>query len=151
NLGALTPDKHMPTAANIRKELQALTAQRKPHDGLLLALAGQVVQFRDADECYFCPSDARLDDKSTLVPLSEIYQVLAQWPSESTLVLIDGSRHPSPGETDVPTAPAELVVPNPQAIAPPKNTPVYFSCGAGKKGYCHLDARNGVFFHYVIK
>lgn len=151
NLGALDPGKHMPTAANIRRELQALTEQRKPHDGLLLALAGQVVQFPGDSECYFCPSDARLDDKATLLPLSEIYKIMEQWPSEHNLVLIDGSRHVAPGATDIPTPSVQLVPPQPQGIAPPKGTPVYFSCGSGKKGYCHLDARNGVFFHYVIK
>ncbi|OAI46999.1 hypothetical protein AYO44_10345 [Planctomycetaceae bacterium SCGC AG-212-F19] len=151
NLGAIDPSKHMPTAANIRRELQALTEQRKPQDGLLLALAGPVVQFPGESECYFCPSDARLEDKTTLLPLSEIYQVLEKWPSECNLVLIDGSRHVSPGATDVPAPAVQLVLPQPHGLTPPQGTPVYFSCGAGKLGYSHLDSRNGVFFHYVIK
>lgn len=151
NQGALDPSKHMPTADNIRQALRSFLDRRRPDEGLLLALAGHVVQFRDESECYFCPADARLNDRKTLIPLSELYQTFASAPSECNLVLIDGCRHVGPGDNAAPPPPVQLVTPNLQAVAPPKDAPVLYSCGAGKKSYVHLDARNGVFFHYVIK
>ena len=45
-------------------------------DSVLIALAGHGVQFQGENESYFCPADARLADKSTLIPLSEIYKAL---------------------------------------------------------------------------
>jgi hypothetical protein len=45
-------------------------------DSVLIALAGHGVQFRGDDESYFCPADARLADKSTLIPLSVVCRAL---------------------------------------------------------------------------
>jgi len=144
--------QQLPTAANIRQRLQTLTEQRKPGDGLLLALAGPLVQFRGEDECYFCPADARLADKATLIPLSELYQVLQKWNTEASLVLLDGSRGSVPGDGAAPPPSALLTAaPNPQKIPPPKNLTVFFSCGDGKKSFCHLEQRNGAFFHFITR
>ncbi|MBY0526878.1 MAG: protein kinase [Gemmataceae bacterium] len=151
NRGATDPGKFLPTGVNIRHQLQALAEKRKPNASLLLVLVGHTVQFRGNQECYFCPADARLADKSTLIPLSEIYQALGQWPGKRNVLLMDTGRPVTASEVPLPEGPSELGLAQPQKVVAPEGVFALFSCGPGGKSYRHRQSRHGAFFHYLIQ
>ena len=62
-------------------------------DSLLVALAGHGVQFRGESESYFCPADARLADRKTLIPLGEVYKELEASGAGMKVLLVDACRN----------------------------------------------------------
>jgi|GEM_PF-2361988 hypothetical protein len=68
--------RFLPEAARIRAALKGLLADRTESDSVLIAFAGHGVQYKGEDESYFCPMDAKLADKTTLVSLGDVYKEL---------------------------------------------------------------------------
>src|SRR5205807_10253447 len=52
--------RYLPMAEKIREELKGLLEGRQPGDTVLIAFAGHGIQFKDTDEPFFCPMDAKL-------------------------------------------------------------------------------------------
>ncbi|MBL8795032.1 MAG: tetratricopeptide repeat protein [Planctomycetia bacterium] len=129
-----------PSAANLRKSLQTLLCGRNKADVVLVALAGQVVQFRNGDEAYFCPAGARLADRATLVPLAEIYREFEQSAAGAKVLWLDGSRIEGV---------AELAPLRAQEKATPEGAAVYFSAAAGERSYTFNDQRHGLFYAFI--
>jgi uncharacterized caspase-like protein len=149
--GASNP-RFLPTAEAIRKELKRLAEVCKPEDGLVVALAGQGVQFRDGPGTYFCPAHAKLTDKSTLIPFEEIYEVLGKSPAGLKLVLVDVSHRDAQTEKSREKSGALLEsVARPQKTEVPTGLAALFSCAADEESYDHADLRHGVFFRHVIE
>jgi hypothetical protein len=90
--GARNP-RFAPIEANIRKELALLLEDRTTADSVIVALAGHGVQFPNDQASYFCGSDARLSNKSTLISLDEIYQQLDRCGAGLKLLLVDACRN----------------------------------------------------------
>ena len=143
--------RFLPIAVNIRKELKALLRDRVKADSVLVAFAGHGVQFRGSDEVYFCPADARLDDKATLIPLNEVYQALAECEAQFKLLLSDACRNdPVVAVTRRATVNLESVT-RPQLLKPPGGVAVLFSCSEGELAFENDTLKHGVFFHFVIQ
>ena len=51
------------------------------------------VQFSGSEESYFCPADARLADRSTLIPLDEVYADLEACEAGFKVLLVDACRN----------------------------------------------------------
>ncbi len=144
--------RFLPLAANVRRELANLLRDRTEHDSVLVALAGHGVQFRGSDESYFCPADARLADKSTLIPFGELYGELAKCSAGFKLLLADACRDdPQAGGTrGRPEVNLESVT-RPQKSVPPGGVAALYSCSAGERAFEDDELRHGVFFHFVIE
>ena len=143
--------RFLPIAVNIRKELKALLRDRVKADSVLVAFAGHGVQFRGSDEVYFCPADARPDDKATLIPLNEVYQALAECEAQFKLLLSDACRNdPVVAVTRRATVNLESVT-RPQLLKPPGGVAVLFSCSEGELAFENDTLKHGVFFHFVIQ
>src|SRR5262245_21576960 len=82
-----------PEAAKIRRELKLLLGNRGKEDTILIAFAGHGVQFSKEEESYFCPADARLADRSSLISLSEVYRELERCPARVKVLLADACRN----------------------------------------------------------
>jgi TPR repeat protein len=95
----------MPVYANILKELRVLLRQRDRNDTVLVAFAGHGIQFRGSEECFFCPMDANLEDRTTLVGLKEVYHELEQCRAGVRL-LIDDTCRDDPRVGQSPSLPA---------------------------------------------
>jgi serine/threonine protein kinase len=141
--------RRLPTEANIRTELRRLAEVAGPDDSLLVALTGLSAQFRGDAESYFCPAGARLKDRTTLISIRDIYKELDRSRSRSKVVLFDATGADATGR---PRSPSDLEsVTRPQAVTPPSETAVVFSCAAGQPAYASDDLGHGVFFHFVIE
>ncbi len=84
--------RFLPLGAHIRKELHLLLSTLDENDSVIIALAGHGVQFQGEAESYFCPLDARLSDRSTLIPLSEIYKAIESSRAGLKILLVDACR-----------------------------------------------------------
>ncbi len=144
--------RFLPFAERIRAELKLLAEGCAEADSILVAFAGQGVQFRGTDDSYFCPADAKLDDRSTLISLGEVYGQLDKCPAGYKLLLVDACRN----DPAVKNARSKDVVKlesvtRPQALAPPGGVVALFSCSSGERAVANDDLKHGVFFHYVIE
>jgi tetratricopeptide (TPR) repeat protein len=144
--------RYLPTAANIRKEMAGLLEDRTEDDTVVVGFAGHGVQFDGSDEPYFCPMDAKIADKKTLISLGEIYGELKKCKAKVKVLLSDACRNdPLPKGT---RAALTDKVFTPKSSAgnqkPPENVVALFSCSAGERAYEHGKLKHGVFFHHLI-
>jgi uncharacterized caspase-like protein len=84
------------TPKKITDVIEAMGRSCAKDDTLVIALSGHGVQFSDEEllptgvrETYFCPSDANLGDKSTLLKISSIVDAMNQTKASRKLLLVD--------------------------------------------------------------
>ena len=144
--------RFLPEAARIRTALKGLLADKAADDTVLVAFAGHGVQFAGEDENYFCPMDAKLADKSTLIALGEVYKSLEKSEAGTRLLLADCCRNDPRSDNARAVDKVKLEsVTRPQRKLPPGGVAALFSCSAGEKAYEDADLKHGVFFHFVIE
>ena len=144
--------RFLPLAANVRKTLKGLLEDLGADESVLVAFAGHGVQFAGEDDNYFCPMDAKLADKSTLVSLTEVYKDLEHCAAGTRLLLADCCRNDprSDNARSVDRIKLESVT-RPQRALPPGGVAAFFSCSAGEKAYEDAGIKHGVFFHFIIE
>ncbi|MFO0811165.1 MAG: LCCL domain-containing protein [Gemmataceae bacterium] len=142
----------LPTAANIRKQLDLLLRDYlRESDTVLVAFAGHGVQFKDEKVAYFCPTGCKLGDHSTLISLAEVYKKLEDCKAGLRVLLSDACRNdPLPALTRSPVVANLASASRPVLPAPQKAVAALFSCSAGELAHEHPDLGHGVFFHHVI-
>ena len=144
--------RFLPLAANVRKVLKGVLEDRTEGDTVLIALAGHGVQFQGEDQSYFCPMDAKLTDKSTLVSLGEVYKDLEKCEAGTRILLADCCRNDPRSDQSRAVSRVKLEsVTRPQKALPPGGIAALFSCSAGEKAYESTDLKHGVFFNFVIE
>src|SRR5262249_53482241 len=132
------------------RELDRLLARCGKDDLVLLAFAGHGIQPKAANEFFFCPYQAKLDDAATLLSLDEVFTKLGKCPAGCKVLLADacrndpGTRGPRPVVTDLPS------VTIPQNSTPPAGVIAFYSCSAGEYAYEPADLKHGLFFYFVI-
>ena len=151
SLGATKP-RLLPLAANIRKELRLLLRDLEPADSVVVAFAGHGVQFAGEKSTYFCPADAKLADRSSLIPLDDVYKELEACKAGLKLLLVDACRNDPRTKNSRSRAEVELESLNrPQVVPPPGGVLAFFSCSEGEKAQEYEELGHGVFFHFVIQ
>ncbi len=142
----------LPTSGNIRTTLKGLLANKREQDVVLVALAGHGVQFKGEDAAYFCPMDAKLADRTTLISLKELYDALDACQAGTRLLLVDACRN-DPQSDNSRSAQGDRVdsITRPQRVKPPGGVAALFSCSAGQKAFESSELKHGIFFHAVIE
>jgi sulfatase modifying factor 1 len=140
--------RFLPLGTNIRKELRLLLQDLNPEDSVLVAFAGHGVKFKTGEESYFCPQDARLNEKPTLIPLTEVYKELEKCKAGLRLLLVDACRN-DPLSRNSRTASESIT--RPQIKPPPGGIAAFFSCSENEEAFEHDDLKHGVFFNFVIE
>ena len=143
--------RYLPLKARILKELRLLLADRSDDDTVLLAFAGHGVHFSDDKNSYFCPADALLEDRATLLPLGDVYAELEKCKAGVKVLLVDACRN-DPFKDPTRAAKVDLdSVTRPEVPEPPKGVVAFFSCSEKEKAYEDEKLGHGVFFHFVIQ
>lgn len=143
----------MPDADNIRVALDLVLKGRTPNDTVLIALSGHGIQLRGSQEHYFCPMDAKLDKRETLIPLRELYDKLEDkgerggCKAKVKLLFVDACRN-DPGQD---AAKGTESVTRPELPPPPGGIAAVFSCSRGQVAFEDRRLGHGVFFHYLIE
>lgn len=144
-------DDFVPTGANILRELQRLIARSKAGDTVVLAFSGHGVQYQGDDESYFCPADANLNDRSSLIAIGGVYSQLEQCQADVKLVFVDACRN----ELDSNTRAARSAKLEAKGITrtrlPPGGLAAFYSCSPGELAYEDVKLTNGVFFHFLVQ
>ena len=153
------PGRYLPEAVKIRKELQLLLPSLERDDTLIIGLAGHGVQFKGDAEPYFCPSDADLKDKRTLISLTWLYDQLKYdaktdvgCKPRQKLLMVDACRN-DPGSRLFRDAggPELESVTKPQLAPPPEGVVALFSCAEGQQALQHDPLKHGIFFYHVLE
>jgi tetratricopeptide (TPR) repeat protein len=145
--------RFLPTSANIRRELRSLIEGRQADDTIVIAFCGHGVQLAGVDEPWFCPMDASLKDRKTLISLSEVYEAMGRSKARAKVLFSDSCRNdplpagPRPAELKNVTAPKG----GGRRDKAPENVAALFSCSAGEVAYESEKLRHGVFFHFLIQ
>lgn len=142
----------LPEARKIRKQLNLVLGGLRPDDTVVVAFAGHGVQFKGEKESYFCPRDAEIKDRSTLIDLKDVYRQLDACRARRKLLLVDACRNDPLSDLARSRASVDLEsVTRPQTESVPEGIVALFSCSAGQRAYEHPDLKHGVFFHHVIE
>ncbi len=146
--------KWLPTSDSIRRELKLLAQRAEKNDTVLIAFSGHGVQFTSAKENYFCPANADLDNKRTLIGLkSEVYALLdGTCAARVKLLLVDACRNEPRSKINRSRREINLrKINNPQELELPKGIAAFFSCKANQESFEDPDLKHGVFLHFVIE
>ncbi|MEI7700307.1 MAG: SUMF1/EgtB/PvdO family nonheme iron enzyme [Planctomycetia bacterium] len=154
-----TTGRYLPERAKIQRELELLLPLLEEDDELIVAMSGHGTQFAGEDVAWFCPLDASLQDRNSLISMTWVYEQLQTWDDKakrgckarSRLLMMDACRKDPEsvilkGEADV-----ELELPTLQFAKPPEGLVALFSCDEGQSAHEHEPLRHGVFFHHVLE
>lgn len=144
--------KYLPEAEKIRQQFGLLLGSVEEGDTLVVAFAGHGVQFRGDEQSYFCPADARLADRDTLISFQQLYAALKECRAGRKLLLVDACRNDPQSALSRSRATINLEsVTRPQREAVPEGIVALFSCSPGQQSYEHPPLQHGIFFHQVLK
>jgi len=146
------------TPQKISGVISAVASSCTHDDTLVIALSGHGVQFSDEDllpsgirETYFCPSDADLADKSTMVKISSIVDFMSHSLAGRKLLLVDAcqeNRLSVQGQKGTKRIELGSVHENRRSV--PSGMAVLFSCSSGQFSWEHEPLGHSVFSHHVI-
>ena len=128
---------------------------------MIVSLSGHGIQFKDEDELsngvketYFCPSNADLADKSTLIPISEIVDLLKSCEASRKLLLVDSCRNEvisKIGQNKSSAKKIELETVHESRRSVPRGLSVLFSCTSEQFSWESNELQRSVFSHFVTK
>ncbi len=147
--------RYLPLGANIRKELALLLKGLAPEDSLVLGFSGHGVQFKGDATQYYCPADAQVRDRSTLVSLTEIYRQLADpkvCRAGTKVLFVDACRDdPLTKLNKTGNKPIELDPVGLKRLPPPAGIAAFYSCSPGEQSWEDPELERGAFLNFVVE
>ena len=161
----MTSDSHSSTLRpstpeKIARAIKTVAGSCGPGDALIVSLSGHGVQFSDepvrADgtrETYFCPQDATLSSKASLVKISSLISFMNDSKATRKLLLIDSCRESvlSPTGKRKSAKRIELGTLHESRKSVPGGMSVLFSCSSKQFSWEHDDLGHSVFTNYVVQ
>ncbi len=150
-----TDDKLRPTAANIVRKVTNMLDEIGENDTLLVALNGHGVQYKGDATGYFCPVNADLTDKKTLVPMDGkdgLYGLLEQCKAKRKLLIVNACRNDPTRDVSFARQKFDLVDRDEGEV--PKGIAALFSCKPGQKSYYYPEEKmikRSMFYHHLIE
>lgn len=144
--------RFLPVAKNIRKELDLLLREVREPDSLLVAFSGHGIQFEEGGDSFFCPADADLTDRASLIALGDVYKSLETSKAAAKVLLVDACRNDPLSSLARSRRVIDLdTLSRPPLREPPGGVAALFSCSRGEQSFEHPDLKHGIFFHYIIQ
>ena len=148
--------RFLPECKKIQAELEVLLPSLEEDDELVLAFCGHGVQFVGENVPYFCPLDAVLTKRDTLISMTWLYEQLS-WDettqqgcrARSRLLIMDACRKDP--ESRLLRNSNQLELKNLQLAAPPQGVVALFSCAEGQSALEHSKLEHGVFFYHLLQ
>src|SRR5262249_44707576 len=138
--------------AKILKELNLLLSGLREEDTLVVALSGNGVHFKGERTGYFCPVDARLNDRTTLIPMEGedgLFERLKGCKAKRKLLIVNACRSDPAAGLDL--AARRLDLDDTDQDQVPEGIAAIYSCQSGQKSYYDPDRKRGIFFDHVIR
>jgi hypothetical protein len=129
----------------IRQVVAAFLRTSRPMDRVVLFFSGHAVDLGKA--VYLVPLEGILDDPKTLIPLTWVYDRLANCPARQRILILDVCRF-DPGQGLERVAPGPMSPAMQAALAkPPPGVQVWSSCAAGQQS---IDLFEGSLFQQAL-
>jgi len=147
------------TPAKIATIMKTVANSCGPGDTLVISLSGHGVQFADEEllpsgvrETYFCPEDATLSDKKTLLKISSVVEFINNSAASRKLLLVDACRENvlSDQGKRKSARKIELGSVHESRQSVPTGMAVLFSCSSKQFSWEHDELGHSVFTNYVI-
>ena len=148
------------TPRKIANTIKTVSASAANGDTLIISLSGHGVQFADeallpngVRETYFCPQDADLSDKSSLMKISDVVRFMNSSAASRKLLLIDSCRESvlsSEGKRKSAKR-IELGSVHENRRSVPGGMAVLFSCSSNQFSWEHEPLGHSVFSYHVIE
>jgi WD40 repeat protein len=146
--GAKNP-KLLPESRKIQTQLKGLLRDRGKADQVMIAFSGHGLQFKNDKDSYFCPLDAQVEKRSTLVSMGTLYEQLEECPASFKMLLCDACRDdPMIGTS---RGMADILGLFRDAPTPPGGVAVFYACSPGEFAREDPDLGHGVFFNFIIE
>lgn len=142
--------RFIPMKANIERELKLVLDDRGKDDFVVVAFAGHGLQYRNKEDVYFCPADARVGDDKTWLNMNKVMGQMKACAAGHKLLIADCCRNDPRAEglrgagdnIESVTRPEKLVQ---QSVA------ALFSCGNGEFAHEEDEFKAGVFTHFLVE
>ena len=151
--GAQTIDL-LPTRDRIGTQFNTLLKELQPEDTLLVVFSGHGVQFKEDSSQYFCPADAQLENKNSLISIKGIYSALsnsAKCRAKNKLLIVDACRNEPISAAGKSAKGIDLDAIGVDRKAPPQGLAAIYSCSQNEISWEHPDLKHGVFLYHVIQ
>ena len=141
--------------------VRAVSRSCEPADTFIVCLSGHGVQYVNdpllatgVKESYFCPADADLDDKSTLLKISDLTAIINACRAERKLMLVDACQEEVQSEEGKAKSGKRQIQAgsvHESRRSVPKGMATLFSCSNGQSSWQHEPIRHSVFTHFVLE
>jgi formylglycine-generating enzyme required for sulfatase activity len=140
------------TADKIVAQAARRLEDRDPGDTVVIALSGHGVQFKGDGDFYFCPSEAKLSSRDSLVPMSRLMREIGGCRAGRKLLLVDACRDElTPESAGKGGVVIELEPAGVFRAEPPAGTVALLSCRAKEKSFEVAALGHSVFTHHVVE
>jgi hypothetical protein len=147
--------RFLPEKSKILKELKVLLARVGPEDTLLVAINGHGLQFKGDKSGFFCPLDARVTDRSSLIPLDGeggLFELLRSCGARRKLLIVNACRNDPTNNLALAGTKIDLVDDYTEQVPP--GIAALYSCQKGQKSYYYPESQKrhrSLFFHHLIE
>lgn len=143
---------YLPESAKVRRELELMLGKLRPDDSVVVAFSGHGVQFKGENKSYFCPADAKLEQKNSLIAFEEVFAALNDSAAGRKLLLVDACQNDPQSGISKSRKTVDLdSVTRPQTEALPEGIVALFSCRAGQQSFELPELGHGVFFYHLLE
>jgi hypothetical protein len=151
----------LPEKAKIEKELDILLDANRigPDDTVVVILNGHGVHFHGEKISYYCPLDARVNERETLLPLEGeggLFEKLRQCKAGRKLLLVNACRNDPALERSLAARKVQIDTETPAEV--PEGIAALFSCRPNQKSFYYDPERKesrgrkrSLFFHHLIE
>ena len=150
-----TDEKLRPTGANLLRKIKLMLDEIGPGDTFLIALNGHGVQYKSDATGYFCPVNADLADKRTLVAMDGgdgIYKLLETCKARRKLLIVNACRNDPTRDVSFAAEKFQLVDKDESEV--PNGIAALFSCKPGQKSYYYPEEEKierSMFYNHLIQ
>ena len=142
--------KYLPFKSNIERALAVILGLVEEDDLVVVAFSGHGVQMGKTP--YLCPTDARLDDPTTMVSLDWVYEQFQNCPAALRLLIVDACRNDPRLGTARSLKPTDGARQFARSLAvPPKGLLLLTSCTDGEVSMEEKAFGHGVFMHFLLE
>ncbi len=144
--------RYRPVKAHILYELEALLDGMNPEDTLVVALSGHGVHFKGEPTGYFCPSDAVVANKSSLIAMEgkgSLFEMLRACKARQKLLIVNACRNDP--TLDIAQAANRMPLDDAEPEEVPEGIAAIYSCKPGQKSYYDPDRKISFFYDHLIR
>jgi hypothetical protein len=151
--------RFLPERSKILREFKLLLERVGKEDTLLVALNGHGLQFKGERTGYYCPLDARVTDKSSLIPLDSeggLFEMLQKSGAKRKLLIVNACRNDPTNNLALAASKVELDDGYNEEVPP--GIAALYSCQKGQRSYYYDEKdertkgrQRSLFFHHLIE